>query len=406
VTPTDTAARPDPLTFTRGADKLDPPDHFGRWRSESPLRRITLWNGDPAWVALSYEAVRTVFKDKDRFRSLPTTPGFPTINQADSASKGALLLPMLDPPVHTALREAVLREFILKRIEALRTRTETFVAELLDTMAGADQPVDLITSYAAAVPARFTCLLLGVPQTDAEYFTQCLDVRFTPSSSSDAVYGADDKLRQYFRELVAERSGGTPRDDLSSRLVTDSVLTGKLSAEDAAALLHVLLIGGFDTTKQMIALSTMTLLDRPRQLDELRSEPSLWRIAVQELLRYVSVVQIERRACVEDTEVCGHVIRAGEGVLVLLGSANRDPSVFPDADRFDIHRRDVPHVAFGFGIHQCLGQPVARLLMAVALPALFTRYPKLRLAVPVEQLRFREDRSIFGVQELPVVVTP
>jgi cytochrome P450 len=193
-----------------------------------------------------------------------------------------------------------------------------------------------------------------------------------------------------------------PRDDLASRLVIDSVRTGKLSEEDAAALLHVLLIGGFDTTKQMIAMSTLALLEHPDQLAALQADPTLWRTAIQELLRYLSVVQIERRACVEDTEVCGQMIRAGEGVIVLLGSANRDPEVFAEPDRLDVRRKDLPHVAFGFGIHQCLGQPVARMLLAVVLPALFDRFPELAMAIPLEELRFREDRSIFGVQELPV----
>ncbi len=404
MTSTQTSVRPEPaeeLSFARDGRKLDPPAHFARWRAEAPLRKITLWNGQQAWVALSYEAVRAVFRDNQRFRSLPTTPGFPTINQADSASKAAALLPMLDPPVHTALREAVLREFILKRIEALRPDCERFVAGMLDAIAAGPQPADLMATLAAPVPATFTCLLLGVPMADAEFFAACLDTRFRPTSDADAVYGADDRLRTYFQRLVSERLR-EPRDDLSSRLVTDSVRSGKLAEEDAAALLHVLLIGGFDTTKQMIALSTLTLLEHPDQLAELRARPELWRGAVQELLRYISIVQIERRACVQDTEVCGQLIRAGEGVLVLLGSANRDPGVFPDADRLDIHRRDLPHVTFGFGIHQCLGQPVARMLLAVTLPALFGRFPGLALAVPFRELQFRENRSIFGVQELPV----
>ena len=401
MTSTGTATHPEPLSLVRGPEKLDPPAHFSLWRSDAPLRRIALWNGEMAWVALSYEAVRAVFKDSARFRSQPATPGFPTINQADSASKGAALLPMLDPPAHTVLREAVLREFIVRRIEALRPQAERIVGGLLDAMAGAADPVDLVGALAAPVPATFTCLLLGVPLEDAAFFARCLDVRFTPTSAAEAVYGADDQLRQYFRDLVAERVA-RPRDDLSSRLVTGSVLTGKISAEDAAALLHVLLIGGFDTTKQMIALSSVTLLNHPGQLAELITEPALWRGAVQELLRYISVAQVERRACAADTEVCGQLIRAGEGVLVLLGCANRDPDVFVDPDRFDIHRRDLPHVAFGHGIHQCLGQPVARMLLSVTLPALFARYPRLSLAAPLEKLRFREDRSIIGVPELPV----
>jgi cytochrome P450 len=405
MTSTDTAAHPEPLSLTRGEVKLDPPALFGRWRSEAPLRRITLWNGETAWVALSYEAVRAVFKDSVRFRSQPATPGFPTINQADSASKGAALLPMLDPPGHTALREAVLREFIVKRIESLRPEAERIVAGLLDAMAKAADPVELIAALAAPVPATFTCLLLGVPLDDAAFFAECLDVRFTPTSATEAFYGADDRLRRYFRDLVTARAAHS-HDDLPSRLVTSSVLTGKLSAEDAAALLHVLLIGGFDTTKQMIALSTVTLLGHRPQLAELMAAPALWRGAVQELLRYISVAQVERRACVADTELCGQLIRAGEGVLVLLGSANRDPDVFVDPDRFDIHRRDLPHVAFGHGIHQCLGQPVARMLLSVTLPALFTRFPRLSLAVPVEELRFRDDRSLIGVSELPVRTRP
>src|ERR1700757_3038187 len=167
MTTTGTAAHPEPLSLARGQAKLDPPAHLGLWRSAAPLRRISLWNGETAWVALSYEAVRAVFKDSARFKSQPTTPGFPTINQADSASKGAALLPMLDPPAHTVLREAVLREFIVKRIEALRPEAERIVARLLAAMAGAASPVDLVGALAAPVPATFTCLLLGVPLEDA-----------------------------------------------------------------------------------------------------------------------------------------------------------------------------------------------------------------------------------------------
>jgi cytochrome P450 len=390
----------DPVPFRR-ASKLDPPTELGLWRSEQPLRKVVLWNGNEAWIALSYEAVRAVFKDHRRFSSVPTTPGFPTINEADSATKAAALLPMLDPPVHTVLREAVLREFILRRIDALRPASEAMVAELLDRVARHGPPVDLVSALAGPVPARFTCLFLGVPYEDAEFFTRCLDVRFKPTSSAQSVYAVDDDLREYFRRLVAERER-QPRGDLAGRLVAESVRTGKLTPEQAAALLHVLLIGGFDTTKQMIAVGTLVLLEHPDQLALLRADPGLWRMAIQELLRFISVAQVERRACVEDTEVCGQPIRAGEGVLVLLGAANRDPGVFPDPDRLDVRRKDLPHVAFGFGIHQCLGQPVARMLLSVALPALFARFGDLRLATPFAELPFRDDQSLFGVRELPV----
>jgi cytochrome P450 len=392
-----------PLNFTR-TSKLDPPAEWALWRGDEPLRKVQLWDGSTAWVALSYAAVRAVFKDHERFKSQPATAGFPTINEADSATKASALMPMVDRPVHTVLREAVMREFILKRIEALRPETEQLVSELLDDIEAQGPPTDLVAAYATAVPARFTCLLIGVPYEDAAFFRSCLDVRFSPGSNTSSVYGADDQLRAYFRRLVAERDR-EPTGDLASRLVLDNVRPGTLSAEDAAALLHVLLIGGFDTTKQMIAMGTLTLLQHQDQLSALRAEPSRWRLAVQELLRYLSVIQLERRACVADTEVCGQVIRAGEGVLTVISAANRDPAVFTEPDRFDISRKEMSHVAFGFGIHQCLGQPVARMLLAVALPALFDRLPGLRTAVPFEHLLFNEGRNLYGLAELPLTWT-
>ncbi len=381
--------------------KLDPPPALGRWRARRPLHRIKLWDGREAWAIVGYEEVREVLKNHETFVSSPLAPGYPTLGEADAATKKSLLLTMIDPPLHTQHRGAVLREFTVKAIESLRPDAEAIVDDLIDAMAAMDPPVDLIEVLGAPVPARFTCRLLGVPYSDAEFFQERLTVRFSPNSPAASVYGAEDGLRSYFAELVEDRLT-QPRDDLSSRLVSDHVRTGQISPEEAATILHVLLIGGFDTTKQMIALGTLTLMEHPDQLAKLKADPSGWRNAVEELLRYITLIQSERRACTADTVVGGQQIQAGEGVLVLLNSANRDASVFDSADTFDLERNAVRHLAFGSGIHQCLGQAVARMLLQLTYPGLFDRFERLRLAVPFDALSFRESSSLFGVDELPV----
>jgi len=381
--------------------KLDPPAALGRWRARRPLHRIKLWDGREAWAIVGYDEVRAVLKDHETFVSSPLAPGYPTLGEADAATKKSLLLTMIDPPMHTLHRGAVLREFTVKAIESLRGDAETIVGDLIDAMERMGPPVDLIKVLGAPVPARFTCRLLGAPYSDGEFFQERLTVRFSPTSPAESVYGAEDGLRSYFAALVDDRLA-EPRDDLSTRLVNDHVRTGRISAEEAATILHILLIGGFDTTKQMIALGTLTLMEHPDQLAKLKADPSGWRNAVEELLRYITLIQSERRACTADTVIGGQTIRAGEGVLVLLNSANRDAAVFDSADVLDVERNAVRHVAFGSGIHQCLGQAVARMLLQLAYPRLFDRFESLRLAVPFESLSFRESSSLFGVDELPV----
>lgn len=381
--------------------KLDPPSALGRWRAQRPLHRIKLWDGREAWAIVGYDEVREVLKDHETFVSSPLAAGYPTLGEADAATKKSLLLTMIDPPLHTQHRGAVLREFTVKAIESLRGDAEAIVDDLIDAMERMNPPVDLIRVLGAPVPARFTCRLLGAPYSDAEFFQERLTVRFSPTSPAASVYGAEDGLRSYFAELVEDRLD-QPRDDLSSRLVSDHVRTDRLSPAEAATILHVLLIGGFDTTKQMIALGTLTLLEHPDQLARLRADPSGWRNAVEELLRYITLIQSERRACTADTVIAGQTIQAGEGVLVLLNSANRDASVFDSADTLDLGRNAVRHLAFGSGIHQCLGQAVARMLLQLTYPRLFDRFEGLRLAVPFDALSFRESSSLFGVDELPV----
>jgi cytochrome P450 len=401
---TDTTIESDgvcPAFPMRRETKLDPPPEFSRWRAQRPLHRVKLWDGREAWAIVGYDAVRQVIRDHETFVSSPLAPGYPTLGEADEATKKSLLLTMIDPPLHTTHRSSVLREFTVKAIEALRPDAESIVFGLLDAMKQSGSPVDLVSALGGPVPAQFTCRLLGAPYEDADYFTEHLGVRFSPDSSAGSVYGAEDGLREYFADLVDDRLKA-PQDDLTSRLVTEHVRTGELTRKEAATILHILLIGGFDTTKQMITLGTLTLFENPDQLAILRANPSGWRNAVEEMLRYITMVQSERRACVADTVVAGQKIRAGDGLLVMLSSANRDESVFDSPETFDVERKTVRHLAFGSGVHQCLGQAVARLLLHLVFPNLFEQLPDLRLAVPFESLSFRENRPLFGVDEMLV----
>ena len=379
----------------------DPPPELLEWQAVSPLTRIRLWDGRPAWLVTGLDEARQVLKDHQRFSSLPATPGYPTLTAVDAASKGSTLLPMTDPPEHDVLRRAVQREFSVRRVDEKRVETEAIVADLLDDMAGATPPVDLVSTYAAAVPAGFTCRLLGVPLDDAPFFTACLSGRFDPEGEQSAVYAADARLTEYFAGVVDNRLGES-RDDLSGRLVDDHVRTGQLTPMQAAKLLHVLLIGGFDTTRNMIALTTMLFIERPALLARLQAEPALWGNAVEELLRYLSVAQYERRAVIDDVVLGGQQLKAGDGVVTVLHAANRDPRMFEDPDTFDLERPSPNHLAFGSGIHQCLGQSVARMMLRVAVPPLFARFPTLRLAVRKEELAYSEGRTIWGPLTLPV----
>ena len=379
----------------------DPPPELGAWHAVSPLTRIRLWDGRPAWLVTGLDEVRQVLRDHQRFSSLPSAPGYPTLTAVDAASKGSTLLPMTDPPEHDVMRRAVQREFSVRRVDEKRIETEAIVRDLLDELAADRPPIDLVTTYAAAVPAQFTCRLLGVPLEDAPFFASCLSGRFDPAGEQTTVYAADDRLTDYFSGVVDDRLRAS-RDDLSGRLVDDYLRTDQLTHTQTAKLLHVLLIGGFDTTRNMIALGTMLFIDHPDRLAQLQAEPSRWGNAVEELLRYLSVAQYERRAVTEDVVIAGRQLKAGDGVVTVLHAANRDPRAFAEPDTFDVDRPSPNHVAFGSGIHQCLGQSVARMMLRVALPALFARFPTLRLAVPKEELTYSEGRTIWGPLALPV----
>jgi cytochrome P450 len=262
-------------------------------------------------------------------------------------------------------------------------------------------PVDLIDMLAQPVPSSVICRILDLPTDRSDFFQDRVRTWMSLDNPPEVAQQANQNILDYFTEVVDERCE-EPADDLISRMIINQVQTGKLSRAELLHMLQLLLVGGFDTTANMIALGTLTLLQHPDQLTLLKNDPSLVNTAVEELLRYLSVAhQVAFRLALDDIDLGSQCIHAGEGVIAPIAAANRDPEVFADPDKFDITRDARRHVAFGFGLHQCLGQPLARVELQVVFSKLFVRFPNLRLAVSPDELVFRNS-IIYGVAELPV----
>ncbi|GAA2146146.1 cytochrome P450 [Kitasatospora kazusensis] len=378
---------------------FDPPSAYRQAADRSPVTRTRLWDGSSCWLVTGYQEVRTVLADQ-RFSADGLRPGFPFLSpgrrQLATNTPGFI---RMDDPEHARLRRMLTTEFLVKRVEALRPALQRIVDDTLDRMLAAGGPVDLVTEFALPIPSLAICLLLGVPYEDHEFFQQQSRILLDTRSPGPAVSDAQRSLLSYLGDLATAKRRA-PTDDILSRLA----VRDDLATEEAASMALLLLIAGHETTANMTALSTLALLRNPAQAARLRAAgPAEAKAAVEELLRYLTIVQAGLpRVATEDLELGGTPIRAGDGLLCMLSTANRDESVFADGSELDLDRDARRHLAFGFGVHQCLGQPLARAELQIALHTLFTRLPQLRLAVDEEQLSYRTTMVVHGVDALPV----
>lgn len=375
-----------------------PPDAYAELRERPPLRvRI---RGGEAWLVTRHADVRRVLNDH-RFSADDQQPGFPIRIQLPP-EPGVMSFSRMDDPEHGRLRRMAMTEFTARRTRALRPEVELLVEQLLDELAAGPRPVDLVANFAVRLPSLVIARMLGVPEEDEADFTEQSRVILSQEAGPEETYAAFVEMSQFLDRLVAQRTA-TPRDDLISRLATRYVASGELTHEDLVAMARFILVAGHETTAHQISLSVLSLLRDPDQLAELRADPGLFKPAVEELLRYWSISQDNQvRAAVDDVELSGARIRKGDGVIVAIPAANHDESVYPGAARLDIRRDASGHLAFGFGAHLCPGASLARMELEVCLSALFTRFPTLRLAVPPQEVRFRENTIVYGLEELPV----
>lgn len=377
---------------------FDPPAEFAALRDTAPVCPVSLRHGQEALLITRYDDVRAVLRDHERFSSDPARPGFPQLRPVvdREAAPGSFLV--IDPPAHTRYRKLLTGEFTVRRMNELRPHVERITRERLDALLAGPRPADLVAGFALPVPSDVICLLLGVPVADQEFFSTRSRAHLNRSLTAEQVRTALDELHAYLEDLIRARRA-EPTDDLVGRLVADPSLT----VGEAVGMTVLLLVGGHETTANSIALSALALLRDRAQWEALVADPDLVDDAVEELLRYLSPVHHGVvRAVAGDALVGGCPVEAGQGVIASLFAANRDPAAFPDPDRLDLRRSAKSHLAFGSGVHQCIGHLLARLEMRVALRALVTELPGLRLAVPFEEVPFRFDAPIYGLRSLPV----
>jgi cytochrome P450 len=387
----------------RRDDPLSPPAAYARAREAEPMCRVTLWNGSQAWLVTRHEHVRAILADDARFSGRFGQDGFPTVTEARVAvDRGERAFVGMDNPEHDRFRRMLTQEFSVPRMRALEPEIARLAETLIDGMIAAGPPQDLVQTLAVPFPSLVMSALFGSPYEDHRFIIDCAVARHGLTQSVDTANAKARELVDYVRRLI-DAKAAAPGEDLLSRVLHAHVHPGRMTRDELAEIGAMILRAGHDTTTNLVAMGTLLLLRDDAQRARLAADPAGIPRAVEELLRLVSPVQFSpRRVARVDVEIGGATVRAGDGLFLLLGSANRDAAVFPDPDALDVGRDAARHLAFGFGIHQCLGQTLARIELRIVFETILRRLPALRLAVPADALRFKDDMQIYGVHALPV----
>ncbi|MFD9357085.1 cytochrome P450 [Streptomyces sp. NPDC060031] len=401
-----TASEPDapevePIGFPQDRTcPYHPPAAYAPLREGRPLSRVSLFDGRSVWMVTGHAEARALLTDP-RLSANRQNAAFPLPSRRFIGlqdRRTALL--GVDDPEHNTQRRMLIPSFTLKRTAVLRPRIQETVDRLIDEMVARGPRAELVSAFALPVPSMVICALLGVPYEDHEFF-EGQSRRLLRGPERADVEDAREQINGYLRELI-ERKRRDPGDGLLDELVAQRLEPGETDVDELVSLAAILLIAGHETTANMISLGTFTLLNHPEQLTELRSDPSLLPAAVEELMRFLSIADGMLRVATEDIEIGGVTVRPDDGVVFSTSVINRDGAVFEEPDALDWHRPTRHHLAFGFGVHQCLGQNLARAEMEIALGTLFERLPGLRLAADPDRIPFRPGDTIQGMVELPV----
>lgn len=391
-------------------DQLDVPPDYLALIERSPVTPIRLPTGNTAWLITGYEAARQALAHP-MLSADATRPGFPHFRGGSRRiqlfSEGApkpsgMTFLQMDPPHHDALRGMLRTSFSVRPVTAARPALQRMFSGLVDEMIAAGSPADLMTSLANPFPAHVMCEILGVPIEDRDMFEREAHRLVSLSLPQRETIRSLRTMMEYIDRIV-RKAAADPSDNLVGRLVTDFLRPGKLDYEDLTATVRLVLVAGIETTANMIGISFAFLLRDRKLWDELRRNPDRVESVVEELLRFIAIAHHGvRRIAVADVVIGGTAIARGEGVVISVAAANRDPGVFENPNQVDFSRDARGHLSFSHGVHYCLGHILARAELEIALTSVSTRIPGLRLCRPVEELSFRDDALVYGVRELPV----
>jgi cytochrome P450 len=390
---------PDRLAWPLHRDGVDPVTRLGELRAEQPVAKLTSFLGMDVWLVTGDAEARQVLSDTSGY----SNDIRPFMGSRGSTTDGDIGgLGFTDPPEHTRLRKLLTPEFTMRRLERLRPRIAEIVERQLDAMEEQGPVVDLVPSFAFPVPFLVICELLGLPDEERDTFRQLGSARFDVSSGGQGVFGAVSDSRRFLMEAT-RRQRSRPGDGLIGQIIGE--YGDDISDFDLGGLADGVFTGGLETSASMLALGTAVLLEHPDEYRRVADDPTVVDRTVEELLRYLGVVQIAfPRFPKRDVELGGHHIARGDVVICHLAGANRDARLSPALDRFDPGRPPLSHLSFGHGFHRCVGAELARMELRAAFPALARRFPD--LAVAADRLDYRQQSIVFGVESLPVRLTP
>jgi cytochrome P450 len=389
---------PEPALMPLRRTGLDPVPDLAQLRAREPISKLPMPFGVNLWLVSGYEEAKAVLSDTKAFSNdFANLTGAGVTQQQDPGGLG-----FADPPVHTRLRKLLTPEFTMRRLSRLTPGIKNIIDQRLDAMAAAQGPVDLVAEFALPIPSLVICELLGVPYEDRDAFQHLSMARFDLFGGAGASLGAISESLEYLHGVVRKQREA-PGDGLLGMIIKEH--GDKVDDRELAGLADGVLTGGFETTASMLALGALVLLQDEQTFKRVHDDDEAAHGFVEEILRYLTVVQVAfPRFARDDVEVAGVTISKGDVVVASLSGANRDPSLGTDLDRVDATRTPTSHLAFGYGVHRCIGAELARMELRAAYPALVRRFPKMRLAKPAEELAFREISIVYGVETLPVVL--
>jgi cytochrome P450 len=382
---------------------FDPPPEYARLRAEAPVSRVLCPTGISAWLVTRYADAREVLGDPERFITRPGQASHVLASVGIDAPSIEGVFPRLDGSEHLRYRRQLAPEVsAYKRISELRPLVQRIVDEKVDHLARLGPPIDLYGQFASDITTTVIGEMIGVPQAERGLFQRAAAALYNPATTGESFLAALQPLFEYVFALVSSRREA-PGDDAISRMITRSEQTDQPFTDiELVTMSGALLIAGFDSTASMISYGLLLLLAHPDQWTRLREDPQLAGTAAEELVRHLAAGNGLLRQATRDTDIGGKPIATGDFVVVAVQAANRDPQLYPDADRLDVARKPGAHLGFGHGPHQCLGQHLARLELSTVLGTLARRIPSLRLAVPLAEIEFKTDSVVRGPAALPV----